>query len=141
DVYHCPNDRRKRDLTQNAFRSYSIAGGVNGERGFGAVPVEMIDEIKQPGSKYVFVEESDKRGWNMGSWVVNPNNKDRWVDPLAIWHNKRSTLGFADGHSEKHRWLDERTIEFAEDPSTDRNQPGNPDLEYMHRNYIYRELD
>ncbi|MBA7632452.1 hypothetical protein ES703_39998 [subsurface metagenome] len=141
DVYHCPNDRRKRDPTQNAFRSYSMAGGVNGERGFGAVPVEMLDEIKQPGSKYVFVEESDNRGWNIGSWVVNPNNEDSWVDPLAIWHNKRSTLGFADGHAEKHRWLDERTVKFAEDWSTDPHQPGNPDLEYMLRGYIYRELD
>ncbi len=101
----------------------------------------MIDEIKQPGSKYVFVEESDKRKWNMGSWVLNPKKKEYWVDPLAIWHNKRSTLGFADGHSEKHRWLDERTIEMSKKQEHNAHHPGSPDLEYMHRGYAYRELD
>lgn len=141
DVYHCPNDQRRRDPDQLAFRSYSMAGGVNGERGFGAVPVEMIDEIKQPGSKYVFVEESDKRKWNIGSWVLNPKNKDKWIDPLAPWHNKRSTLGFADGHAEKHRWLDEDTIRMCEEQIFNMSDPGSEDLEYMHRGYIYRELD
>ena len=135
DVYRCPNDQRKRDPTQNAFRSYSIAGGMNGENR--ARSIEMYDEIKIPNTKFVFIEEADDRGWNMGSWVVNPTG-DSWIDPLAIWHNKRSTLGFADGHAEKHRWLDKRTIELAEDWSTNRNQPGNPDLIYMQRGYQLR---
>jgi prepilin-type processing-associated H-X9-DG protein len=139
DVYRCPNDQRLRDPTQNAFRSYSIAGGMNGEDkyGFSGRAIEVYDEIKTPSMKFVFIEEADDRGWNMGSWVVNPTG-DSWIDPLAIWHNKRSTLGFADGHSEKHRWLDERTIELAEDWSTNRNQPGNPDLIYMQRGYQLR---
>lgn len=139
DVYRCPNDQRKRDPTQNAFRSYSIAGGMNGEDkiAFSGRAIEMYDEIKIPNTKFVFIEEADDRGWNMGSWVVNPTG-DNWIDPLAIWHNKRSTLGFADGHAEKHRWLDKRTIELAEDWSTNRNQPGNPDLIYMQRGYQLR---
>jgi prepilin-type processing-associated H-X9-DG protein len=36
-----------------------------------------------------------------------------WVDPFAIWHNDRSTFGFADGHAEKHKWLEESTLELA----------------------------
>jgi prepilin-type N-terminal cleavage/methylation domain-containing protein/prepilin-type processing-associated H-X9-DG protein len=139
DVYRCPNDQRLRDRNQLAFRSYSIAGGMNGEDKnlFNRRAIEVYDEIKTPSTKFVFVEEADDRSWNIGSWVVWATG-DSWIDPLAIWHNKRSTLGFADGHSEKHRWLDERTIQLAEDWSTPRNQPGNPDLLYMQKGYQLR---
>ena len=141
-VYHCYGDARIDIPDQMAYRSYSVMGGMNGEAGrFGAEPIEVYDEIRNPGTKIVFLEEMDERGWNMGSWVINPNKLDRWVDPLAIWHNDRSTLGFADGHAEKHRWLDDRTIEFAEDwRNADPHQPGNPDLAYMHRAYAYRKI-
>jgi prepilin-type processing-associated H-X9-DG protein len=141
-VYHCPGDARIDMPDQEAFRSYSITGGMNGEAGqFGAVPIDTYDEIKNPGSKVVFLEEMDERGWNMGSWVIDPENWDRWVDPMAIWHNDRSTLGFADGHAEKHKWEDKRTIEFAEDwRATSPHQPGNPDIAYMQRAYVYRKI-
>jgi len=49
----------------------------------------------------------------MGSWVMSSSG-DRWIDPLAIWHNKRSCLGYADGHAVKHKWVDKSTIEMAE---------------------------
>jgi prepilin-type N-terminal cleavage/methylation domain-containing protein/prepilin-type processing-associated H-X9-DG protein len=139
DVFRCSNDQRLRDPDQFAFRSYSIAGGMNGEDkyGFSGRAIEVYDEIKNPSMKIVFVEESDDRGWNMGSWVVRPTG-DRWIDPLAPWHNKRSTLGFADGHSEKHRWLDERTIEMNEKQLFGQTHPGNPDLKFMQRAYQLR---
>jgi prepilin-type N-terminal cleavage/methylation domain-containing protein len=140
-VYHCPGDARIDIPDQKAYRSYSMAGGMNGEAGaFGAVPHLLYDRIRSPGDKYVFVEEMDDRGWNMGSWVLNPHNRNRWVDPLAIWHNERSCLGFADGHAEKHRWLDERTIKMAEEQNFGETHPGSPDLAYMHNGYAYKKL-
>ena len=139
-VYHCPNDARIDIPGQNAFRSYSITGGMNGERGFGAEPIETYDEIRVPGTKIVFVEETDNRGWNMGSWVINPNRPDCWVDPLAGWHNDRSTLGFADGHAEKHRWEDDRTIIMNEEQRFGECHPGSPDVKYMHDSYAYSKL-
>jgi len=105
-------------------------------------PIEVYDEIRNPGNKIVFLEESDPRGWNMGSWVINPNRQDCWVDPLAGWHNDRSTLGFADGHAEKHRWQDDRTIQMNRDQIHGRcdTNPPNPDLIFMHRAYAYRKV-
>ena len=140
DVYRCLNDQRLRDPGQLAFRSYSIAGGMNGEDkySFSHRAIEMYDEIKNPSIKYVFVEESDDRKWNMGSWVVHPTG-DRWIDPLAPWHNTRSTLGFADGHAEKHRWLDERTIEMCQKQQFGQTHPDNPDLKYMQRGYQLKD--
>jgi len=115
DAYRCPADQRKVIPGQLAFRSYSIAGGANGETWQNAyTPAEKYSEILQPSTKYVFVEEADPRGWNKGSWVFNPQ-RQTWVDPLAIWHSRaRSTLGYADGHSEIHRWVDQSTVEMSE---------------------------
>jgi prepilin-type processing-associated H-X9-DG protein len=58
------------------------------------------------------VEEGDPRG--KGSWVINPLGES-WVDPLGVWHSRsRSTLGYADGHVEIHRWVDRSTVEMSE---------------------------
>lgn len=115
DIYRCPADKRKLAPGQTAFRSYSIAGGANGEGWDNTyIPAEKYTDILQPATKYIFVEEADPRGWNKGSWIVNPRDKS-WVDPLAIWHSRaRSSLGFADGHAEIHCWADTSTIEMSQ---------------------------
>jgi prepilin-type processing-associated H-X9-DG protein len=95
--------------------------------------VEKYTEISQPATKYVFVEEADPRGWNPGSWVLDPVVK-AWVDPLAVWHsNSRSTLGYADGHAEIHPWVDKSTIEMSRDQVFDCPVPANEgeDLHFM----------
>jgi prepilin-type N-terminal cleavage/methylation domain-containing protein/prepilin-type processing-associated H-X9-DG protein len=139
DAYRCPSDTRKRDPSKATFRSFSIAGGMNGEEKYGYTKraVTKYTEIKSPVSKYVFVEDDDPRKWNMGSWVLNPTG-DTWLDPLSIRHNKRSTLGWADGHAEVHRWLDERTIEMSENGQFGAVQPGNPDLKFMQEGYALK---
>jgi prepilin-type N-terminal cleavage/methylation domain-containing protein/prepilin-type processing-associated H-X9-DG protein len=115
DVYHCRGDARIDMADQKAFRSYSIAGGANGEGWANSYKIaKTLSEIRSPGRTYMFVEEADNRGWNVGSWVMNLNRTDQWVDPFAIWHNNKSTLGFADGHAEKHNWVDKSTIEMSE---------------------------
>ncbi len=154
-AYHCPGDRRslKPRVSDNtgygAYRSYLIAGGLkgvgtlsNGWSGWQIYAHVSIDNIRGPGNKYVFVEEADGRGVNMGSWVINPRTRE-WVDPFAIWHNERSTLGYADGHAEKHQWVNESTIRWSEtqDPYNPLgpNDPRN-DLDYMIRAYPYARL-
>lgn len=115
DVYSCPADKRKHSTEiAIAFRSYSIAGGANGEPYAGTyIPATKYSDILRPASKYVFVEEADSRGWNQGSWVLDPKN-GLWVDPLAVWHSKtRSSLAYADGHAEVHQWVDNSTIEMS----------------------------
>jgi len=114
DVYRCPADMRKLGPGEIAFRSYSVAGGANGEGWQDAyIQAEKYAHVQQPATKYVFVEEADPRGWNKGSWVVNPRD-NTWVDPLAIWHSRsRSSLGYADGHAEIHQWVDSSTVEMS----------------------------
>jgi len=138
DAYRCPSDQRKR-TNLATFRSYSIAGGMNGEERFLYTKraIRKYSEIKNSSTKYVFVEDADPRTWNMGSWILYPTGNS-WADPLSIWHNKRSTLGFADGHAEVHRWLDQRTIEMSEKGLFGATQINNPDLIYMQQGYQLR---
>jgi prepilin-type processing-associated H-X9-DG protein len=77
----------------------------------------------------------------MGSWLLNLS-ANRWVDPLAPWHNDRSMLGFADGHGEKHRWRSKNTAEmnidqvFGFDPFATADQEDDNDFWYMVRGYV-----
>jgi prepilin-type N-terminal cleavage/methylation domain-containing protein len=144
DIYRCPADDRKRNPARATFRSYSIAGGMNGEERYDNYTGRAIikyTEMKNPATKYVFVEEADPRQWNMGSWILYPTG-DSWCDPLSIWHCNRSCLGWADGRAEMHRWLDERTIEMAriysDEGEWSPTHPDNPDLKFMQEGYELR---
>lgn len=145
DSFHCPSDRSQKQF-DGGYRSYSTTGAMNGEdadeyAGQYYIPngdwVKLYTEIVNPGNKYVFVENNDLRAWNMGSWIMNYISPYSWGDPLSVWHDRRSTLGFADGHSEMHRWVDDSTIQMAEQgwgvsvPADE-----GTDLTYMARGYI-----
>ncbi len=146
-AYHCPGDRRIHDPLQEAYRSYSIIWTINGSYGISYETDPIYDigevahkhgEIKSPGNKLVFVEDQDDRGWNMGSWVVNPYGNN-WTDALGLWHVDSGTLAFADGHAEKHKWRDQRTIDYFADPY-DGGGGGsggpNVDLKYIQRAFL-----
>ena len=145
DVYRCPADLRITRHNQDAFRSYSISGPMFGEERFTTWTGRALwtyVEINAPALKYVFVEEIDPRGHNMGSWVMHPDGNN-WIDPLAIWHNKRSTFSYADGSAEKHRWLNQMTMDMAADAAEGdqdafgRTPPAGEreDIEFMHKGY------
>jgi prepilin-type N-terminal cleavage/methylation domain-containing protein len=154
DVYRCPSDRHKNSpYHQNAFRTYSIAGGMNAVSSAGAweiKPCMTYTDIKRPATKYVFTAECDTRGYNNGSWVMNPKSRE-WVDPFAVWHrDDTSTLGYADGHAEMQRWHSKGLIEwnlqalhepqtfsFYRTPADDEEWE---DFEVMWKGYAYRQL-
>jgi len=113
EVYRCPADRRIKNLTQFCYRSFSIANGANGEDWPGDhVPAKKYSEIKNPTMKYIFLEDIDPRGENVGSWQIH-FTPQQWIDPLAMWHNRRSTFGYADGHSELNKWHDKSFIDWC----------------------------
>jgi prepilin-type N-terminal cleavage/methylation domain-containing protein len=116
EVYRCPSDRRKNSpYHKYAYRTYSIPGGMNGVLQAGEweiKPCIKYSDVKQPATKIVFLAECDPRGYNMGSWVILPKSK-KWVDPFGIWHrDNSSTLSFADGHVDMHRWRSRGLIDW-----------------------------
>jgi len=148
DIFRCPADRRRPTQARLvAFRTFSIAGGANGED-WDYVKVKNYNEIRNPTMRYIFVEEMDTRGCNKGSWQMHPKAKT-WTDPVAMWHNKKSTLGFADGHTEMHQWVDKSFINW--NLKAMNGEPGFnfemippagdlTDVEYMARGFPYKSL-
>jgi prepilin-type processing-associated H-X9-DG protein len=73
---------------------------------------------------------------NPGSWT--------FYDPLASYHLKASTFGFADGHADRRKWMDQRTLDFigfnAEDPSSHSGiqltSPDNEDIHWLIKHFI-----
>ncbi len=113
-IFHCPGDKQWKILDRG-YRSTSIQGMMNGESNPATTGyAKKMPDIISPGDKYVFIENVDPRGWNMGSWIMNWNDTTpSLIDPVAIFHGDRSTFGFADGHAEKHTWLGQRLIDWA----------------------------
>ncbi|MBE0536592.1 MAG: prepilin-type N-terminal cleavage/methylation domain-containing protein [Phycisphaerae bacterium] len=133
-AWHCPGDKNFLNPTgRGGWRSYSITGLMHGEQPNDPKCVDKMGEIVTPAMKIVFLENTDDRGWNMGSWIMNYTTPS-WNDPLAIFHNDRSTIGFADGHAEKQQWLDGDTIRRAGGES---NAPSlGRDLQWMANRYV-----
>ena len=167
DAYHCPADKRYKKppttLTGNdtpimqngGFRSYSIASCMNGEDSTGNTAqynITIHAQIKNPANKYVFIEEDDPRGLNRGGWVLDkPDNITtgamNWTDRMAVLHNEKSTLGWADCHATMQRWSDRRTMlgakllnwndwqKFAPKDGGRDGQNGNQDLVFMKQHF------
>ncbi len=147
-LYHCPGDQRHKRgtnlgnrLALRMYRSYGIQAGLNGEElhnSLSGFAIKRLSEIKHPGSIYVFVEEyydGSGANYNAGSWLLDKdNNGQGWWNIMAVWHGNSSTLSFADGHTTRKKWKDNRTLAFAE-KRDEYNQPDNSDLMYMIKHY------
>lgn len=145
EVYHCPGDARyKRPVGTPgwAFDSYSKADGMNGESFRGVPSITRESQIRFPNRMYVFVEDADWRYWNNGSWCMDPVTPAA-VDNLAVYHNDKGTLSFADGHAEVHKWLDSQTIRYGrmaaqgQTGSFGAQCMGPNDTKYMAAGYMY----
>ena len=122
DVYHCLGDRVRTSFNGDGgkvFVSYAIPACLNGRNpgGTGAYRENQIhsaSKISIPSSRYIFVETAEERNWTMGGHFVfgfpklaeenGLGHKAVWWGPMAVNHGDASILGFADGHSEMHKW-------------------------------------
>ena len=113
-LYKCAADALDR------LRSYSINDYWNGDYRdgtWGGYPDSLIHarkltQCRRPAETFVFIEETDFRTFNQGSFAIDPYPSWRWIDYPAAWHSKGSTLSFADGHAEHWKWSDRRTMDL-----------------------------
>ncbi len=123
EMYHCPGDDRYQSAPQEHMRMYrsylvpdvlsATAKGFHSwtENRYRYFP-KKLDEIKQASRKYVFVEsefQNPNFNYDHGAWSFAPWIDTRWVDALATFHSKSASFAFADGHSEKHKWVHTET--------------------------------
>ena len=149
--YHCPGDKRTALQTGAGWGwdSYSKQNGMNGGAWQGASqpPYERQVEVMGPSDALSFLEESDPRGYNLGTWVINVQPALQWVDPFSVYHGDSSSLGFADGHAEIHRWTDAQVLNAARLSGLgiqSFSPPGasttNPDYMWVHYRYRHRNF-
>ena len=130
-TYHCPSDDVLSPVQNSAgwrfrVRSYSMNAAVGdngsvaangaGTGSSGYVQFLKLSSITRPAGIFVFVDEhpdsiSDGSFSNtVGSVTAYPlyNNSlvaaSQWTHLPASYHNGAASFGFADGHSEIHRW-------------------------------------
>ena len=126
-AYHCPGDLRTKTrvgagkiIRGWAYDSYSKANGMNGQEWQGSTANSgpqpwylKLSNVEGTAEAMVFLEEADSRGRNLGTWVINVKPGEGWVDTFAVFHGETSTISFADGHAEGHRWLEGTTLDAA----------------------------
>lgn len=166
-VYHCPNDKYWKTKSYGPWISYAGSGLMNSEdyssrmgmtlKTFRSIPnvpgsptpkslvcVNKFNQINTPGQRFTFIEEDYviHRQWRYAGGFVTMASSDYWSwwDWPAWYHNGRSTLGFADGHAEKHDWKDQKTqdlMRLGDNDTDDHNvQLDNQDLVYVNNGYV-----
>lgn len=147
-LYHCPSQSTQASPMPTGWRSFVIAGGANGESWSGYQKATTYSDLKDPSTRYIFVESPSVRGILMGSWQMNLK-APAWVDPVAMWHNRKSVFGFADGHAGTHAWQDPSCIKWnlnamyspgsftfgMAPPAEEQN-----DISYMAKGFPYKSL-
>jgi prepilin-type N-terminal cleavage/methylation domain-containing protein len=149
--YHCPGDLRTKKLKPGkgwAYDSYSKMEGMNGLGwNMSAQPYyEKLGTVDTPSEAMVFIEESDPRDCNAGTWVMDVKPSLGWVDGFAIFHGNVTTIGFADAHAETHPWREPTTIKAAKDFAAGKESfywsggnAKNIDFQWVYQRYKHRK--
>ena len=137
-VLHCPADSRIKLKVGRGFTycSLSPVGTLNGE----TTELRNTVEIKHPSERFLWVEENDPRGENLGSWIMDAGTPPNFtaaalIDSPAVFHGNSSTFSYADGHSGSHKWVDAATIKYA--ASMDPNKYGSRPAGNQTRNDVF----
>jgi prepilin-type N-terminal cleavage/methylation domain-containing protein/prepilin-type processing-associated H-X9-DG protein len=125
-VDHCPADY------SNHLRSYSINDYFRGYEG-SVKSIDKLSQIRRSSDVFVFVEEFDPRGFNLGGFL-QLNSGDVWVDYPAVFHLNGVMLSFADGHCDYYVYKDARTSRIIVNNTTSTN---NPDLKWFEAHVGY----
>jgi len=118
-VYHCPGDNRVTrgtslgmGLQYLIYRSYSLTDYMRATEP--ADPKKLFTFTNQA-IKMLFVEEiydGSAGNHNHDGWSYNPGAGSLW-DPLGIFHSNACTFSFMDGHAERKKWDDQRTVIYC----------------------------
>ena len=166
-IWHCPADNSKGKkpngdlVSRPRSMSMNIWAGGRGDNGSGGNSTDprggwstganwkvfrKLSEMTKPGpsNTFVFLEERED-SINDGFFIVQmdgyPNLSTTYmVDFPASYHGQAAGFGFADGHSEIHRWKDKRTYPPLTTTLTlNVSQPNSPDVYWLqdHSTRVY----
>jgi prepilin-type N-terminal cleavage/methylation domain-containing protein/prepilin-type processing-associated H-X9-DG protein len=149
-AYHCPGDNRiirgtslGNGLEFLIYRSYSLTDYMKATE---STDPKKLFSFKSPANKMLFVEEiydGSAGNHNHAGWSYEPEVGSMW-DPLGIFHSNACTFSFMDGHAERKKWDDNRTVIYCTSRAEaaakgfgkgQRFNPPNPDLEWLDKHY------
>jgi prepilin-type N-terminal cleavage/methylation domain-containing protein len=155
NIMHCPADKHNTlKFTPNTggpfcFDSYSGSAYLNGEGHSGYCQFKRT-EVLHPSDRFIWIESSDSRGENVGSWLMNIAGTQAngfqgstfadGNDAPAAFHIVSAVFNFCDGHAESHRWLNGATIAFANAlAGTGTPPPANVDSLWIAQHYAGKQ--
>ena len=128
-IMHCPADKHwQLTFTPGSggpfcYDSYSGSEFLNGDFHTAADTYLKLTAIMHPSDRWTWIESSDARGENQGSWWINfagnqangfqGSTFNNGNDAPAAFHITSANFNFCDGHAESHKWLNGATIAFA----------------------------
>jgi prepilin-type N-terminal cleavage/methylation domain-containing protein len=135
NVVHCPADKRYQLPCSAGYKgpccwdSYSGSTFLNGEATMSdSRQILKRTAIKHPTNRFVWTEGADMRGENIGSWGMDNYGSPadgfkeaQFEDSPAAFHVNSSVFIYADGSASSHRWVDGRTIAFANSTAQDKD--------------------
>jgi prepilin-type N-terminal cleavage/methylation domain-containing protein/prepilin-type processing-associated H-X9-DG protein len=144
-ILHCPGDTRNKLKAGRGYTYVSLSGvgSLNGE----SPQLYKQSSILRPSDRFVWIEENDPRGENIGSWIMSQGNPAQdfrgaqLVDSTAVFHGNASTFNFADGHAESKKWVDPVMIRYSAsmDPNKFSSAPNDTrapnDVRWLARRY------
>jgi prepilin-type N-terminal cleavage/methylation domain-containing protein/prepilin-type processing-associated H-X9-DG protein len=148
-IMHCPADKNYKKPIGNGFcyDSYSGSDRLNGEDHANPNTMLKRTEIMRPSDRWIWIESSDTRGENQGSWWMNiagtPANGFQGStfangnDAPAAFHITSANFNFCDGHAESHRWKNNATIAYAN--ANGAPPPANADSQWVAQHYAGRQ--
>ncbi len=118
--YKCPADKSTAKMVGQTYprvRSVSLNQKLNCPSDWWCAPDEnfvnyrRLTQIRNPAQILTFVDERADSidDGSFGTDLVNRGAAAELVNVPASYHNGAGGIGFADGHSEIHRWRDGRT--------------------------------
>ena len=149
-LFKCPADRSTARMNGKSHaRVRSIAMNANLGRVMdclGNEPVWIgpitVSQIPNPAAQFVFLDEHPDSLTGTAFWLSPAQGSlARIVSFPSGLHQRGTTLSFADGHVEAHRWLDPRTIPAVQSRNelAETDSPNNPDLAWLQQRTFFPE--
>ena len=148
-IMHCPADKHWQMPFNKGFcyDSYSGSDYLNGEDHKNVNTILKRTAVAHPSDRWVWIESSDSRGENEGSWWMNiagtqangfqGSTFNNGNDAPAAFHITSANFNFCDGHAESHKWINGATITYANGNGTP--PPANSDSQWVAQHYAGKQ--
>lgn len=143
EPYKCPEDKSRvliAGRTHSRVRSVSMNVHVGrcvdcfGEGPATHIGPQNVAAIPSPSKQFIFIDEHPDSVNTTAFWLSSVRaGSSKFLSVPGSSHQGKGVLSFADGHTEVHRWTDDRTkLPVTGEKMTDElKSPNNSDVEWL----------